>query len=194
MSLTSKARVEKYLLTTIDGTFDAQVTEWIAGVEKYIDKETDRKMVADDSPADYSYDGTGRKDMLIEDFFSIVSVKMKSDKDDVAPEDITTDCYFYPANKTPKYQLKSDNTYFTRGNQNIIVNGRRGYFASDDVDEDLIFAATVLVAGIINNSNISTGEIKSESIGRYTVTYSTDQQKVDFESAMSIIKNYRRIR
>lgn len=194
MAITNKTNVENYLLTTIDASFDTQIAQWIAAVEKHINKKTDRQIIAEDSNSVNYYDGTGRKDMMIPDFYSITTVGVKSDKDDIAPEDFTSDVYMYPSGRKPIYQLQMDNNYFPKGRQNIVVTGRKGYFASDDVDEDIVFAATVLVAGIVNASNVSQGEIKSESIGRYTVTYSTDQQKIDFKSAIDIIESYRRIR
>lgn len=194
MALTTKSNVEKYLLTTISASFDAQMTEWIDAVDKQIDKMTDRQMVADDSDGTYYYDGTGKHEMMMDDFYSVTSVEFKDEKTDASPEDYTEYVYFYPANDTPKFQMQMDSYCFPRGRQNVVITGRRGYFASDDVDSDLQFAATVLVAGIVNASNTSTGEIKRETIGRYSVEYVTDQQKVDYDNAMNIIKSFRRIR
>jgi hypothetical protein len=194
MSITTKTRVEKYLLTSIHETFDTQIDEWISGIEKHMNKMTDRQIIANDADATYYYDGTGKKEMMVDDFLSITSVGFKDEKTDVTSEDYTEYVFYYPANETPKYQMQMDNYVFPKGRQNIVVVGRKGYQPSDDIDEDLVFAATVLVAGIVNFSNSSSGEVKRETIGRYTVEYETNQQKVDFVNAMSIIKSHRRIR
>lgn len=194
MAITTKANVEKYLLTSIDSSFDAQLTQWIAAVETHIDKMTDRKMIAEATNSVYYLDGTGRKDMLVPDFYAISTVKVKSEKDDLDPEDYTDKIYFYPSGRKPIYQLQMDNYYFPKGRQNIVVTGRKGYFDANDIDEDIVFAATVMVAGIVNASNISAGEIQRETIGRYTIEYVTDQQKIDYKTAMDTITRYRRPR
>lgn len=194
MAITTKANVEKYLLTSIDSTFDSQIAQWISAVENQIDKMTDRQMIAADEDAEYAFDGTGRHEMLIPDFFTITSVEVKSEKDDVEPEDYTDKVYFYPTGRTPIYQLQMDYYHFPKGRQNIVVTGRKGYFDSAEIDDDLVFAATVMVAGIVNASNISAGEIKRETIGRYSIEYVTDQQKIDYKTAMKTISQYRRHR
>lgn len=194
MSLTSKTNVERYLLTSIDNSFDTQINDWIAAVEKHIDKMTGRRLVAEDTDSEYVFDGTGRKHMLIPDFYSITKVEIKSEKDDDEPEDYTDKIYFYPADKKPIYQLQMDYYYFPRNRQNIVITGRQGYFDDGAIDEDIVFAATVLVAGIVNASNVSQGEIARETIGRYTVEYVTDQQKNDYKMALDIISRYKRPR
>jgi 5-enolpyruvylshikimate-3-phosphate synthase len=64
------------------------------------------------------------------------------------------------------------------------------------VPADLSFAATVMVAGIINNQNsqdTDNKEVQSETIGRYSVTYkSGSTQATDYVNAMNILKSYKR--
>lgn len=193
MSITNKAAIENYMLITIDSDFNDQVEEWIAGVEEEMNMMTDRQLIADEDAAAYKYDGTGKKTIMVDDFVTVESVEIKeSVTSDL--NDITDDCFLYPANKTPKWKIESDNWTFPKGRQNIIVTGRRGYFDADDVPANLKFAATVLVAGIINFSNTHEGEVKRESIGRYTVEYVTDKQKGDYDSVIKTLNHYRRIR
>ena len=184
--ITDIESIEDYMLTDIAVDFRPRVEEWIEGVQEEMNKMTDRQLIADSAAADYKYDGNGGKSMMVDDFVQIVTVK------DVTT-DITSSCFFYPANKYPKWRIESESS-FPKGKQNIVVNGKRGYVAAADVPLDLKHAATVLVAGIINYSNSSAGEVKSESIGRYSVTYSTDTEKVDYDRALETIKRYRRIR
>jgi hypothetical protein len=187
MSITSKARVEKYLLTTIDSSFDTQLTEWITAADRHIDRMTNRQIIADSIAAEYKYSGNKKDYMHIDDFIEIDTVEMDG-------VDITDDIFFEPANRLPYFKLVYDDGIFEKGNQNIVVTGRRGYADAAAIPEDLIFAATVFVAGIVNFSNNSSGEIKSESIGGYSVTYVSDSQKNDFTRAEAIIKSYRRLR
>lgn len=193
MSLTSKERIEKYLLTSIDAAFDAQIAEWIEAVTQYMNQETRRQLVADDTETSRLYDGVGKKDLIIDDFLTISEVRTYSSKTDVTGTDVTDDIYFYPANSTPKWRIESTD-FLTRGNQNVEITGRYGTYASDALPADLVQAATVLVAGIVNYSNQSEGEIKSESIGRYTVTYVTEKQSNDYATAIAALKHHKRIR
>lgn len=193
MAITTRQAVQNYMLIDIDPTLHDQVDEWISGVGKEIDMMTDRQIIADDTATTRYYNGSGKTKQVIDDFITITKVELRANQDDVTPSDITSDVYLFPANKTPKWLLESYIT-FSKGIQNVLVTGRHGYCASDAIPTDLKFAATVFVSGIINYSNTSKGEIKSESIGRYSVTYETDEQKQDFERAKAIIKSYRRIR
>lgn len=195
MAITDRTAIENYMLIDIDPSFYDQIDEWIAGVEQEMNKLTDRQLIAvepgeDEDMPEYLYDGTGKKVIMVDDFVEIETVKI----DD---EDITEDCYLYPANSIPKWKIESTRT-FPRGRQNITVAGVKGFTTQDVFDtkyNDLKFAATVIMAGIINFSNNSAGEIKSESIGRYTVTYATDSsQKVDYDKALETIRHYRRMR
>ncbi len=193
MALTTKANVEKYLLTTIDSSFDTQIAAWIAGVDEYINHETRRQIEADASESSHRYDGIGKHKLMIDDFVSISKVETYASITDVDPEDITEYMYYYPANSTPKWRLEST-LHLPVGQQNIAVTGIRGTYATGSIPADITQAATVLVAGIVNYSNQSEGEIKSESIGRYTVTYVTEKQSNDYNMAMGTLEHHKRIR
>lgn len=193
MAITTKARVEKYLLTSIDSAFDAQLTEWIDAVEQYMNHETRRQLIADAAESSRKYDGVGKEDLMIDDFLTISEVRVFSGIDDSTGEDWTAYAYYYPANSTPKWRLDCTKK-LPIGKQNVQVTGRYGAYASDSVPNDLVTAATIFVAGIVNYSNQSEGEIKSETIGRHTVTYVTEKQGNDYDKAMATLKHHKRIR
>lgn len=187
MSLTTKSRVEKYLLTSINTSFDVQLAEWIQAADDHINKSTDRQIIADTVDATYKYSGLGKDYMMIDDFIAVTLIEMDG-------TDITDKVFLDPVNRLPYFKMSMEDDVFLKGKHNVHVTGRRGYAALANAPQDLVFAATVFVAGIVNFSNNSSGEIKSESIGRYTVSYSTTTQKEDYERAESIIKMYRRKR
>lgn len=187
MALTTKDRVEKYLLTTIDPSFDDQIDEWIEGVEEMIEMMIDRKLFADATPVEYKYSGNGKSYMMVDDFLQITKVE-----DDET--DITTEVVFEPANRLPIFKIVNTVSTFAKGVQNITVTGRQGYMEANAPKKDLMHAATVIVAGIINASKNSSNEIASESIGRYTVSYVTNAQRKDYQNALATIKVHRRIR
>lgn len=195
MAITTKTNVEKYLLVTIDSSFSSQISAWISSVEKYMNKQTNRQLIADSEDGEYYYDGSDRKTLVVDDFVSITSVSLLSrDFTTVSETEITDYVYFYPVNEKPIWRLESDLYYFENGRQNVKVVGQRGYVEDDSIPEDLTFAATVLVAGIVNFSHNSKGEVKSESIGSYSVTYETTAQQNDYDMTKEILKSYRRMR
>lgn len=183
---TTKEAIENYLLIDIDASFDEQVDEWIESVEEYIDHETNRDFaLAEDpaDPADRIFDGDGSNTLDIDPATAIESVSLNGSV-------IAEDQYvLYPANKTTKTQIKLKNIRFPVGIQNVTVNANWGY---DAVPKDIKLAATVLVAGIINNAWQSEGEIASMTIGRYSVTYKTKQQVDDFNKIEEILSYNKR--
>lgn len=191
--MTDVIAIENYLLTDIDSSFEAQINEWIAGVTLEMNAMAQRQLIGDSADSENLYDGTGSTTMMVDDFLSITSVLTYASKTDTDPTDITDDCYFYPANSLPIWKVEYPYV-FSRGRQNIKITGIRGCIDPDAIPVDLRWAATVLVAGIINFSYQHSGEIKSESIGRYSVTYTTDQGVADYKRAVATIQAYKRIR
>lgn len=193
MAITTKEKIERYLLTNINSSFDEQIDAWIDAVEQYMNKETKRQLIADEEESTRRYDGVGKHDLMIDDFLTISDVSIFSSIDDDTGTSWNDYMYYYPANTTPKWRLDSTQ-HIPHGKQNVHVTGRYGAYDADSIPADLVQAATTLVAGIVNYSNQSEGEIKSESIGRYTVTYVTEKQSNDYTNAMATLKHYKRIR
>ena len=190
---TTKNKIENYMLITIDASFNTQVEEWIAAVEEYMDNETHRELGVPTASAEgeYRYDGNDRTSLMIDDFVSISKVEYDTGDD---TEEITDDVFIYPSNKTPKWELKKRGSVFYKDLQNVIVTGVKGYCLMSNFPKDLELAATVFVAGIINQGNDVQSDVGSETIGRYTVTYINDTQKKQFQNALNTLKRYKRIR
>ena len=186
--LTDISKLESYLLITIDPEFYPQVEEFIASVTAYIERYTGRTFSYDAAaaPEPRVYDGNNSDELFIDDAIEITEVKINNTVLDA------DDYVLYPPNRLPKTRIKLPYKYFYIGNQNITVTGKWGYGA--EVPADLAFAATVMVAGIINSSNSHEGEIQSETIGRYSVTYRAgSNQENDYKSAINTLKLYRRM-
>jgi hypothetical protein len=177
------------LLIDIEASFESKVQQFINAVTAYIERYTGRKFSVDSSASTRTYDGDGTNEIYIDDAFEITKVEVSygfgSDFTEI------TDYYTYPSNTKPITKIILPYNYFWQGNQNVKVTAKWGYGAS--VPEDLSFAATVMVAGIINSSNQHEGEVQSETIGRYSVTYKTgSNQAHDFSNAKDILKMYKR--
>lgn len=193
---TTRLAIENYLLITVDETFWTQVDEFIQFVEEYIDRETGRgTFVAELDGSDQMvsearvFNGSGNRILEIDDAIEVDTV---AEGTDPATDYDDDEWITVPANKTPKTRIELLSGHFPRGRQNITVTAKWGY--SETVPMDLKLAATVLVAGIIQTSNGSEGDIQSETIGRYSVTYKTGKETSDFETALATIKGYKRIR
>jgi hypothetical protein len=177
--MTNKTELQNYTLLTIDSSFDSQIASWIEQVTKYIESQTNKSFTVDAEPVERLYDGNGRDTLLIDDFTAFDEVFIDG-------QDVTDEIIAYPANTTPKYKIVYPSG-FPRGNQNVAVTATFGQEAPDD----LKWASTVLVAGIMQNAQKLDGDITSERIGNYTVHYKSDQQRSDFDRAMEIIASYK---
>lgn len=197
---TNRGQIQNYLLHSIKDYFVPQVDHWIAQMEQFVEKETDRVFIANSEASVKKYQieqnlavRVGRyietkMELIIEDCVEVSELKI----DDTV---ISADDYlFYPANELPKTRIKlkdDSGLSFTKGEQNIEVKAKWGY--SIDCPADIAFATLILVVGIINFSGNMEGEIKSESIGSYSVTYKDKTSWQDFDRAKRILQQYKKI-
>ena len=167
---TNKSQIENYLLTTVNAIFHDQLDDWIAMMETHINKTTGRNFIADTVATEKLYDGNGENELLVDDFIGTPTIEING----VA---LDSDEYLvYPANTEKKNILKRvSGGIWSKDDQSIGVTAKWGYSA--EVPNDIIFATTVLVAGIINySSKDSQGQIATKTIGRYSVTYTDKKQ------------------
>ena len=193
---TNVGEIENYLLITIADTFKAQVEAWIDIVESYIDKYTSRNFKADAVATTKKYEVEGlaenfgtvvKRDLFIDDCVEIAELKI--DNEVVA----VSDYLIYPANELPKTRIVLDDDSglsFKVGQQNIEVKAKWGYSVSPP--NDIVFVATVLVAGIINYGK-GLSSVRSEAIGNYSVTYGDEISWQDFQRAKEILDSYKKL-
>lgn len=179
---TTQELVENYILKTIDPAFLGQIGQWISSMSLFIDNYCNRSIFADTEET-YLYDGDGTDMIIVKDVCSISEVLV----DGVAVEYAK-----YPANKPYASRIRLLDGYrFTKGIQNVSVTGIQAM--NEELPDDVAFACTVLVAGIINNQLKLDKAGTTERIGSYSVTYREDAQKTDFETAKTILASYKRI-
>lgn len=183
LGYTNKDAIENYLLTIIAEWFEEQINEWIEAMENYINRYTDRVFIAKSS--ERIFDGNDKDEIFVDEFVKLIKLEIDGKEID------TENCLLYPANSLPKTRIKLINDIFTIGDQNIKITAQWGY--SEECPKDIKFVCTVLVAGIINYSLSAEGEVKSESIGNYSVTFKDERQWQDFEQARAILESYRKI-
>lgn len=175
----TKTDIENYLLIEIAEEFEPEIDKYISQMTQYIETVTNRKFIADEEFVEKVYDGTGKTEMLVDDFIELDSVKV--DGNEITP-------FVYPVNTTPKFQLYSESG-FSKGKQNVTVSAKWGY--SEEVPADIRFACTVLVAGIVQTQTPLDNEVLTEKIGNYQVTYKDERQSQDFARAQDILTYYR---
>lgn len=184
--------IENYSLTEVDANFEVNVEGWIAVAEQIIEKETGRVFIADSSNSKRYFDGNGEIEFYIDECISINSVKIY-DVDGTLLYTLVKDVDYIvkPSNELPirKLKLKWGSEYknFTTGDANIEIDAKWGYSVA--VPDVIKWATTVIATGIMNFSNNADGEIKSEKIGDYQVSYKDEQFK-DLEIAKGIIGQF----
>lgn len=174
---TTKAEVEKYIGKSL-GALD--IDSWIEAAEVYIDNYTGRSFVAGNA-AERLFDGNDKAKLNIGEAIDIDNVYIGSDHWGSTFEEVSASDYvLLPTgaadNSQPITAIYLKNSYFPRGVQNIKVNGRFGYGANAPAVIKL--AATKLTVASVEAYNIdeATRDIKSESIGNYSVTYDTSSK------------------
>lgn len=182
---TDKQTIENYLMKEIDDAFDSQLDEWIDAVSLYMDSLANRKLMAGADDETLKFDGEGGSQFTYPDIQSITTLTV----DDIEIE--SDDYYLYPANSPSKNRIVSEGRSFNRGRQNVQIIGKFGKYADGELANDLKLACTIFVAGIINDTQSSDKKIKSQTVGRYAVSYADEKGWADFERAMDIVKSHR---
>jgi len=192
---TDKTSIENYLLTTIQSSFDTQITAWINGVDAWIDTYTGREF---ESSADTSrlYDGNGTRTILIDDITALTKIELINKDGTVSDTNSNaTDWFLYPENSSFSNKIilnpeTADFAIFTRGNQNIKLTATFGVSAT--VPANIKVAATMLVSGIAQKG-MGGGNIEREQLGDYEVEYADIKGLPNFLDALEILDQYRYI-
>jgi len=195
--------VENYMSIDIESSFTSQVKIWIQWMTEYVEGQTGRVFIADSSNSEKVYEVDLRRsvsvggrlvsptELIVDEFVNTSTSAIKLTLDD---EELDEDEFLlYPATveKLPKTRLvlkKDTGLVFTEGEQNIKVEAKWGY--SIAAPGEIKFATIVLVAGMINESWSSEGEMSSITLGRYTMSFKDEQQLKDFERMKEILETY----
>lgn len=195
---TNIEQIEAYLLIDVKQYFESQVNTWIAQVESFIDRVTGRNFIADAAASKRYFDGDNSRTLLLDDFVALTEIKLGNDAEDTSfnTSDLRTEYLLYPSNalvnKAPYWEIRLKNNVFPRGDQNIEVTAKWGY--SVEVPPDIQLVATMLVSDIIEESAPLEGEVQSMTIGRYSVTYKTEERWQSMPEVKAMIENYRKLK
>lgn len=176
---TDKAAVQSYILRNIDVSFDTQLTEWINAMSEYIDNRVGYPVFTD-TATERLYDGSGQDTQIISPVNTITVITV---------DDVVVTPLIGPYNIPTKSFLKFRDNYFTEGLANVSVTGK--HCLTSTLPNDIKLACTILVAGIVNQSENQTDGVKSEKIGEYAVTYNTEDEQKQYKWAKEAIEKYR---
>jgi hypothetical protein len=205
MAYTDKASIENYLLTEINVSFNDQIAEWIAAVTKYIENQTGRVfelIQSEENPAQPEarlFEGGNRQTLLIDDLIGGEGLGVLIvEKGDRYGENFTVideaDYQTLPLNSGTNASGPITSIGLKRQAWGVGIHRITGYWGYSVIPPaDVKFAATVLTAGIVTAHFSNESITKSETIGNYSVSYTTPTQAADFERIPAILDSYRRI-
>ena len=183
MAYTTKLKVQEYLNTSIKSAGDSRVNSWIASIDSFIDKFTGRSFESTNETRKFDTDGSDV--IMIDDLLSASEVQ---DDGAVITED--SDFVFFPSNSTPKYAIEMIDGYFSDQKRALSITGDWGY--SETPPADIELAATILVAGLVNQNREGGKQLRTVSFENYSASFQDHQMK-DFDMAINILKQYQRV-
>lgn len=194
MAYITESDLENHILQDIDSTYSTWISTIIGFVEDYIDKYCGTNFSTLGSVTRY-YDGSGVGELSIDNLTAITSVQILNNNGDVE-SNLTenTDYWLYPLNETVKNKLVLTGTNlsssFPDRPRAVKITGTFGYTT---VPSPVKFAGIQLAAKIINEG-LRGGQVKSESLGSYNISYKDIDEKVESMGIKEILNQYRESR
>ena len=186
--------IEKFILQDIDSSFSTWIDSVVDIVEEYIDHYCGTNF-ADQGSGDRYYDGSGLQDLIIDNFQSISAVKIL----DASGAEIMTLTEGTDFNSAP-YNNGIQNRLVLSGSgllsswpdraRSVKVTGTFGY---DAVPKPVKLAGIQLCAKIINEG-LRGGQVKSENLGSYSITYKDINEHTESLGIKEILNQYREVR
>lgn len=193
MSYITESDLENLILEDIDSSYSSFITQVIGYVEAYVDQYCGTNFVLASSGARY-FDGSGNDELYVGDFSATTQVEIL----DINGQTINTltvnqDYWEKPYNLStkntiqlaPAGQIRS----FPCRPRAVKVTGTFGYAA---VPEPVKLAAVQLAAKVVN-LGLRGGQVKSESLGSYSITYKDIDEESDSLGIKEILDQYARV-
>lgn len=189
---TTEAQLESFLDTTITA---GDADDFMDQAEAFIDSETGRNFKADTSASARRFRGTDKKLLVIDDCVEITKVEKANDHWGDSLTTISSDDYILQPRNHSAEGIPIKGIFYKHGFwgigegglENHKITAKWGY--SVDPPDDIVFAATILAAGLYS-ANRSEGGVESERIGNYQVKYANDNWGA-FNRAIEILNNYK---
>jgi hypothetical protein len=197
---TTEAKVAAFLGKTIaSGAADDAINSAV----DIIDRLTGRSFIALSAAAARLFDGDGGCELEIDECIEVTLVEVGNDEWGDSRSTVAAGgsggYYLLPRNNKdnsgntiPYTSILLRSQRWTPGHGAHRITAKWGYSAS--CPKAVEVAATILAAGIYGYNSQGGGNVKSESIGNYSVTYENEEGWEALVRAKSAIEQYRRIR
>lgn len=195
MAYLTESDLENYILEDIDPSFSGWITSVIAAVTSYIEKYTGIDFDGNNSASDRYFDGDGEDRLYIGPFQSGASSVYLLDSVGNVIETLTlnTDYWEIPYNETMKTGIQlapgGKRLHFPCGIRTVKVTAKFGYAT---IPDDVKQAAIRLAAKIVNEG-IKGGQVSSESLGAYSVSYQKVDEMAEAIGILNTLDHYRPI-
>lgn len=169
---TNQSKVEAYLKRALTSEevelFDDTVDSIASFIEGYTGRtwlpygDEDEELEAEER----IFDGNGKKELFIDDFTAIESIKLLDrNGNTIAELSEDTEWKAYPHNSSLKESVRLQNYTFPMGSGTVEITAIWG---SGDVPIDVVMVSTALVGNFLSGMGDSTGQYKKESIEGYS--------------------------
>lgn len=187
--------LENMILQDIDASYSTWIAAVIAFVEAYVDKYCGTYYSTTTGAATKYYDGSGTEELQIDEFESITSVEvLNADGSVIATLTENSDFWTYPLNLTVKNTIKLSGvgaiSEFPDQARAVKVVGS---FGLSSVPAPIKLAAIQLAAKVINNG-LRGGQVSSENLGSYSISYEKVDESADALGIKDILNMYREMR
>lgn len=175
MAYTTKAKVDDLFGITIP---QAVFNDLVEVVKLFIDRYTGKTF--EGASADRYYDSTGGYILNVDSFYGTPTISILNADgtvDRLLTEGQANDFVTVPYNTTEKNQIIFSSSGYgrlPRGSRRVKITASWGYGAT--VPKDIEYVATQLIGALYNSNEVSGSNIKSESLGDYSVTYGDVEQ------------------
>lgn len=190
MSYISEGDLENFILQDIDSSYSTWITSIIAAVEAYIDQYCGTDFENSGSGDKY-YDGNGTDELFIGNVQTITAVYFLDVNGNVESTLGTGDWNLYPLNDSTKNTLKlsGGGSYSSFPNRSRAVK-ITGTFGNSTAPLPVKMAGVQLAAKLINEG-LRGGQVKSESLGSYSVTYKDIDENAESMAIKETLNQYR---
>lgn len=191
MSYTTKAKLDAYNGGNIDSTL---FTSLLASVKAYIDRYCGKTFEA--VAGVKTYDGNGSNELLVDSLVGNPTYIKILNSDGTTYLTLTqgqsNDYVLLPLNSTEKnvIRLTAQGAYSCFSKQKSLVEISASFGASAAVPADIELAATKLIDAMARQG---AGDVKSEALGDYSVSYASIEEKANSMGVVSILDSYRDI-
>ena len=163
-----------------------EIAGYIRAMSATMDNMSGRRLYGDEETTN-TYDGEKGEILHVKDVCAISEVLLDG-------ADVTEAIYKYPQNKAYASRLVLPGKSWGTKRQSVEVTGIHAMH--DELPEDIKLACTIFVAGVYRNAHPDPdfkGEVTSEKMGNYTVSYASAKQVGDAANAKALLSSYKRI-